>query len=102
MNEYEKKWKFLIGIAAIVLILLCCFSNNPTKNMTSAEQILTYEIEHDKTPSVQYFFFTQDSILDCFHKGFADIALQKYVDTTTTYKAFLVTKTFTARIFRNF
>ena len=31
--------------------------------MTSAEQILTYEIEHDKTPSVQYFFFTQDRII---------------------------------------
>jgi hypothetical protein len=47
-------WGFLIGIATIVLILLCCFSKNPTKNMTSAEQILTCEIEHDNTPSVQY------------------------------------------------
>ena len=64
--------------------------------MTSAEQILTHEIESGKTPSVQYFFFDQDSVIQGFQMGFADIAIQKKADANTTCNAFSVTKTFTA------
>jgi CubicO group peptidase (beta-lactamase class C family) len=66
------------------------------KNMTDVKQILTNEIESDKSPSVQYYFFDKDSIIESFQWGFADVAKQKAVNENTTYNAFSVTKTFTA------
>ncbi|MDR2147144.1 MAG: beta-lactamase family protein, partial [Tannerella sp.] len=59
-------------------------------------QILTQEIENNKSPSVQYYFFKEDEIIETFQSGFADIANQKTADENTTYNAFSVTKTFTA------
>ncbi len=59
-------------------------------------QILTEEIEKGKSPSLQYFFFDQDTILNSFRMGFANISHQKRADVNTTYNAFSVTKTFTA------
>ncbi|ESU24833.1 beta-lactamase [Flavobacterium enshiense DK69] len=64
--------------------------------MTDIEQILANEVENDKTPSVQYFLFNQDSILKSVQLGFANISKQKPISTNTTYNAFSVTKTFTA------
>ncbi|MBD3224342.1 MAG: serine hydrolase [Caldithrix sp.] len=39
--------------------------------------------------------FGQDSVLKFFQMGFADIAKQKEIDSSITYNAFSVTKTFT-------
>jgi D-alanyl-D-alanine carboxypeptidase len=64
--------------------------------MNETDSLLGKEIEKDKTPSVQYYFFNKDSILKSFQMGLADISEQKTVDTNTTYNAFSVTKTFTA------
>lgn len=64
--------------------------------MTNIEQVLNFEIERGKSPSVQYYIFDQYKILDSFQKGFADIEGQKKVDINTTYNAFSITKTFTA------
>ncbi|MDR2205887.1 MAG: beta-lactamase family protein, partial [Flavobacteriaceae bacterium] len=59
-------------------------------------QILSQEIENKKSPSVQYYFFNEDQIIETFQSGFADIANQKTADENITYNAFSVTKTFTA------
>jgi D-alanyl-D-alanine carboxypeptidase len=64
--------------------------------MNETENILGKEIEKDKTPSVQYYFFNKDSIQKSFQIGLADISVQKAVNRNTTYNAFSVTKTFTA------
>jgi D-alanyl-D-alanine carboxypeptidase len=64
--------------------------------MNLVEQILTHEIEGGKSPSVQYYLFNGNHIIQSFLLGTADIAHKKQVDTNTTYKAFSVTKTFTA------
>jgi CubicO group peptidase (beta-lactamase class C family) len=59
--------------------------------------ILLYRlIEKDESPSVQYFLFDKESIIESFQHGFADIGEQKQIDSNTTYNAFSVTKTFTA------
>ncbi len=90
------KWFYFIIIAIILLYLSYAFLSNQRENMTSAKQILTYEIEKGKSPSVQYYFFNQDSVIDAFQMGFADIKHNKAPDNQTTYNAFSVTKTFTA------
>ena len=88
--------KYLIGIVAILLLSLYILVSNPTENMTNAEQVLNYEIEKNRSPSVRYHLFNQDNILFSFQKGFANIAAQKNTDSNTTYNACSVTKTFTA------
>lgn len=64
--------------------------------MHEIDIILTNLIEKNKTPSVQYFLFNKDNIIHKFLGGFADIKNQREVDEYTTYRAFSVTKTFTA------
>lgn len=64
--------------------------------MINTDQLLKSEIENNKAPSIQYFIFDQDNIINSFQQGLADIKSQKKVDTNTHYNAFSVTKTFTA------
>ena len=64
--------------------------------MHEIDSILTNLIEKNKTPSVQYFLFNKDSIIHKFIKGYADIKNKQLVDEYTTYRAFSMTKTFTA------
>ena len=85
-----------IIIALALTVLVCSFLERPVNNMVNVKQILTNEIESDKSPSVQYYLFDKDSIIESFQHGFADITKQKYTNIDTTYHAFSVTKTFTA------
>ncbi len=64
--------------------------------MDETDKILTEQVKCNKTPSVQYFYFNQDSIIKSFQMGFADIAKKKEVDWSVTYNGYSVTKTFTA------
>jgi D-alanyl-D-alanine carboxypeptidase len=64
--------------------------------MNNPEKILSREIETDRTPSLQYYFFDLHDILYSFEKGFADIAGQRKTSPETTYNAYSVTKTFTS------
>lgn len=64
--------------------------------MNETDEILTDQVNRNRTPSVQYFFFNQKSIIQSFRMGFADILRKRNVDEKTTYNAFSVTKTFTA------
>ncbi|MDX9726896.1 MAG: serine hydrolase domain-containing protein [Bacteroidales bacterium] len=64
--------------------------------MDETDKILTEQVSRNKTPSVQYFYFDQDSIIKSFQMGFADIAKKKEVDSFVTYSAYSLTKTFTA------
>ncbi len=64
--------------------------------MIRVKQILTDEIEKGKSPSIQYYFFNENAVIDSFQKGFANIANRIVVDNQTTYHAFSITKTFTA------
>lgn len=60
------------------------------------ERILTKLVEVNKTPSVQYVIFNQDSVIYRFRLGYADIKNKLNVKESTTYNAYSVTKTFTA------
>jgi CubicO group peptidase (beta-lactamase class C family) len=53
-------------------------------------------IETGRSPSIQYHIFDRDHIIESFQHGFADIAGQRQIDSSTSYNAFSVTKTFTA------
>lgn len=64
--------------------------------MDEIKEILEELVEKNKTPSVQYYFFSKDTILKSFHMGFADIYKKYEADANTSYNAFSVTKTFTA------
>ena len=63
--------------------------------MTGAIVLYSF-IERDKSPSVQYYLFDKENIIESFQDGFSDISGQKQIDSNTTYLAFSVTKTFTA------
>ena len=60
------------------------------------EKILTKQVEENKTPSVQYAIFNQDSVIHQFRHGFADMKQKLNVNENTTYNVYSVTKTFTA------
>jgi D-alanyl-D-alanine carboxypeptidase len=64
--------------------------------MTEVVRLLTAEVEKQNTPSVQYLFFSADSVLYNFNAGFANIRGSKKTNDKTAYHAFSVTKTFTA------
>lgn len=64
--------------------------------MLKVEEILKREVEDQKTPSVNYFIFDQKDLIYKFKKGFSDIKGRQETNDNTTYKAFSVTKTFTA------
>lgn len=64
--------------------------------MDETDKILTDQVENNKTPFVQYFYFDQNSIIKSFRMGFADIVKKKEVDPSVKYNAYSVTKTFTA------
>jgi CubicO group peptidase (beta-lactamase class C family) len=83
----------------ILFLVLIGFLPSNTKSTNQMEQIeskLQALVDRDKTPSVQYLFFDQDSILTSFQSGYSKVAAQQEVDEKTTYSAFSVTKTFTA------
>jgi len=62
----------------------------------SLDLFLQKEIDHKKSPSIQYFFFDQSRILYNFQNGLAKVVEKLPVNPTTTFHAFSVTKTFTA------
>lgn len=61
-----------------------------------ADTILTNLIEHNRTPSVQYAFFTKDAVIHSYNAGRADILNNKKVTEATTCNIYSITKTFTA------
>ncbi len=64
--------------------------------MKEIDEILVKQVEEGHTPSVQYVIFDADHIIHRFNYGFADVIYQKPTNEETTYKAYSVTKTFTA------
>jgi CubicO group peptidase (beta-lactamase class C family) len=58
--------------------------------------LLLNEVRKNKTPSIQYYFFSDTDVLFSYRYGFADIANKITVTENTSYNAFSVTKTFTA------
>ncbi len=87
--------KYLL-IPFLVLIALLPSNTNSTDQMKQIESKLQALVDRDKTPSVQYLFFDQDSILASFSSGYSKVATQTEVDNETTYSAYSVTKTFTS------
>lgn len=83
----------------ITFLVQMAFLPSNTKSTQQMEQIeskLQELVDRDKTPSVQYLFFDQDSILVSFYSGYSKVAAQQEADEKTTYSAFSVTKTFTS------
>lgn len=64
--------------------------------MTTVENVLSSQIALHKTPGLQYYHFSKETILFSYCGGLADIANQKKVTEATTFNAYSVTKTFTA------
>lgn len=65
-------------------------------NMKNINEFLQYEVEHGKTPSIQYAFFDLDSIIYQKKCGVSNVKSNTMVDSLTTYNLFSITKTFTA------
>ncbi|WP_345065243.1 hypothetical protein [Sphingobacterium thermophilum] len=64
--------------------------------MKKPEDLFKREIHKGNTPSIQYFYFSKDSIIYSYKDGYADVSLRRAVDFNTTYNAFSVNNTFTA------
>jgi len=79
----------------VVVVISSCHSQTKIQ-MDEIDKLLKEQVESNNTPSIQYLYFDQDSVIKSFKMGFADIAKKKEVDSSITYNAFSVTKTFTA------
>ena len=64
--------------------------------MTTIENFLSSQVEKNRTPGLQYYYFNQDNILYSYCGGMADIEKKEKVTEATTFNAYSVTKTFTA------
>ncbi|QNA46608.1 serine hydrolase domain-containing protein [Lacibacter sediminis] len=64
--------------------------------MQEIQQLIEREVKAGKTPSVQYYLFTKDEILEEFRYGLADVEKKTTVTADHSYNAYSVTKTFTA------
>ncbi|MFC2099157.1 serine hydrolase domain-containing protein [Bacteroidota bacterium] len=64
--------------------------------MKSIEKYLKTQIDQNKTPGLQYYYFNQDTILYRYCGGLADIDGQTEVNEDTTFNACSTTKTLTA------
>ncbi len=73
-----------------------CRSHESRTAMQSATRVLHEQRTANKTPALQYRFFSRDSVLFRYDDGLADIANGAVVSRSTTYNGFSVTKTFTA------
>jgi len=65
-------------------------------DLNHIDQILKKEIEQDRTPSLVYYLFNQDSVIKKVELGYADLFKKIKADENTFYKAFSATKTFTS------
>ena len=65
-------------------------------DISEIDNILTTQVEKNKTPSVQYIIFDKENVIHRFQSGLADIKNQKPNQESTTFNAYSVTKTFTA------
>jgi CubicO group peptidase (beta-lactamase class C family) len=64
--------------------------------MNPIETRLQRVVDQGHTPSVQYVYFNQDTIVYAYRRGYADIRQGVPVSPSTTYPVFSLTKTFTA------
>jgi D-alanyl-D-alanine carboxypeptidase len=64
--------------------------------MENSEQLLLDQIKENRSPSIQYAFFSKDNLIKRYTFGYVDIENKKKADKSTTYNVFSVTKTFTA------
>jgi len=64
--------------------------------MSQVEQYLQGLVDQNKTPCVSYHIFNKDNIIFQFKSGIANIGKELKINDETTFKAFSVTKTFTA------
>jgi CubicO group peptidase (beta-lactamase class C family) len=61
-----------------------------------AAAVLDREIKKQRTPSVQYVFFSDVELIYKYQNGWADITRSLRVDDNTTFNAYSLTKTVTA------
>jgi CubicO group peptidase (beta-lactamase class C family) len=87
-----------IQLISIFFVLLnnSCRAQEKGNAMKTVEDILKRQVDKDKTPGLQYYFFNKDSIIYSYLGGLADIEMQEKVTDKTTFNAYSVTKTFTA------
>jgi len=79
------------------IVLMTNSSDSQTKiQMDIIDNLLTRQVKTNKTPSIKYLYFNEDSIIKSFRMGSSDIEKKIEVSPSTTYNAFSVTKTFTA------
>jgi len=90
--------KALIPFVLLIILLLSssCIKEEMGEQVNIADSILNDQIEKNKTPGLQYYFFDKDSVIYSYYGGLADIETKKEVIASTTFNAYSVTKTFTA------
>jgi D-alanyl-D-alanine carboxypeptidase len=64
--------------------------------MKNADELLKKEVESGRTPSVQYAFFQESSIIHEFFHGYSDLSSGLKADGNTTFPIYSITKTLTA------
>src|SRR6056297_3862955 len=90
------KTTLTIMIMVVVVVVISSCHSQTKIQMDEIDKLLKEQVYLTNTPSIQYLYFDQDSVIKSFKMGFADIAKKKEVDSSITYNAFSVTKTFTA------
>jgi D-alanyl-D-alanine carboxypeptidase len=90
------KAKILVAGLLTCAVLSYSLLNTNSYNMKNINSFLKDQVDYQKTPSIQYAFFDQDSILFEGQYGWSNVKEKKLADSSTTYNLYSVTKTFTA------
>lgn len=84
----------------ITLLVIGCLGLSAIEiksfNMTNINDFLKDQVDNQQTPSIQYAFFDNESIIYEFSYGLRNIKTEEKVDVSTNYHLYSVTKTFTA------
>jgi D-alanyl-D-alanine carboxypeptidase len=90
--------KIKIIITAILILSVLTYSvlEIRTYDMKTINDFLKDQVDHGKTPSIQYAFFDLDSTIYEMYYGFKNVKSAVPADSSTTYSLYSVTKTFTA------
>lgn len=98
-----KKKRFKIYFIILLLItivgvefMITFLTNEKEKSINTAFEKGISVIENEESPSIAYYIFNEESIIDSFQLGYANIDKKIPVDEDTTYNFLSITKTFTA------
>lgn len=77
--------KLLVSILTVAVFIFVFIILQSKSVMKKPEDLFKREIHKGNTPSIQYFYFSKDSIIYSYKDCYVDVSLHRAVDFNTTY-----------------